>query len=106
MNSCTTYRNQSIATIKAISSVGRPKVCNMTIIVTKRAYGIPAVPSDPSVAVILKLNTKSHWETEKEGLVSGIFMAKSKIVKYCTNTTLERSSPSQQNDQNGVEQEI
>ena len=49
-----TYRNQSTATIKAMSSDGRPTACNTRIIVTKPADGIPAAPIDAMVAVILK----------------------------------------------------
>ena len=49
-----TYRNQSTATIKAMSSAGRPTACKTRIMVTKPADGIPAAPIDAMVAVILK----------------------------------------------------
>jgi hypothetical protein len=49
-----TYRNQSTATIKAMSSAGRPTACKTRTIVIKPADGIPAAPIDAIVAVMLK----------------------------------------------------
>ena len=51
-----TYRNQSTATMRAMSSAGRPTACKTSIIVTKPADGIPAAPMDATVAVKLKEN--------------------------------------------------
>lgn len=56
-----TYRNQSTATIKAMSSAGRPTACKTRIMVTKPADGIPAAPIDAMVAVILK---QLHFKIE------------------------------------------
>ncbi len=49
-----TYRNQSTAMIRVMSSVGRPTDVSTITMVTRPACGIPAAPILAAVAVILK----------------------------------------------------
>lgn len=51
-----TYSIQSTATIKAMSSIGRPTEVSTITMVTKPALGTDAAPMAASVAVILKGN--------------------------------------------------
>lgn len=48
-----TYRNQSTAMIRVMSSVGRPTDVSTITMVTNPAWGIPAAPMLAAVAVIL-----------------------------------------------------
>lgn len=48
-----TYRNQSTAIIKVMSSVGNPTDVNTIIMVTRPACGMPAAPILAAVAVML-----------------------------------------------------
>lgn len=54
-NNKQTYKSQSTAIIKEISSDGRPTVSNTITMVTNPADGIPAAPIDAAVAVTLTI---------------------------------------------------
>ena len=52
-NGYVTYNNQSMASIRATSSVGKPTAESTITIVTSPACGTPAAPMAAAVAVIL-----------------------------------------------------
>lgn len=52
-NICTTYRAQSTAIIRVMSSVGSPTDVKTMTMVTRPACGIPAAPMLAAVAVML-----------------------------------------------------
>ena len=54
---CWTHRNQSTATMRPMSSVGRPTAVSTITMVTSPASGTPAAPIAAAVAVILRMTT-------------------------------------------------
>ncbi len=61
-----TYRAQSTAMIRVMSSVGRPTEVNTITMVTRPAWGIPAAPILAAVAVMLRQKRNIYYSQNTE----------------------------------------